>query len=689
MADFRFPPRNDIFPVGTSVGAYEADLILRASGPPPGTAVSTQVATATGFTFTGLTQGLGYWAVGQVGSEYHWEFFLVPLPEQRTLEQLQSDIQTEVDTSVHEGDLYLNIEDYVPITANDDAAIQAAIAAAQASSTGLTTIVAADRQYEIANLHRFNGIPLLGQGPSTVFHATAPAAGIAFGPAIGTVPIHLSSTAGNFTFDGGGVATQGVTTNVINGDFLPIVVGNLAANADAFCIYGQNNNFSRLTAAAWGTGFCFALDNGAGGNNIYGYNVQGGNGFDIRQSVDSTLYGYAIPQDNLMDRGVFDNPLAATYGIRQKAGAFNVFRDSNIFNTGAARIVAFESNAGGYTGAGYINGQLHFEGRTEIIGSGGTTQAAFGCDLVSGGAAGGLTSDIALVVTGRLITSGVGYDVRWGCSTPVEFSNVDILRYGSRVGQWTAEGTGAWAYPVGESSVGGLTAINKFPTGPSQFEVDGGIEADQIIASAPGHSLLLAISGGTPVMYADGDTDWYRLSAGVWATSGKIDIQDATAVSHAATLKQARGDYICIQDQKAANTDGGTATTGSWATRDLNTEVVDTGNHATVASNQISLLAGTYRFKATVPGFATNEFKSRLRNITDSSTLLVGSNSYGAAASFASALSVIEGRFTISGTKTLEIQYRCGATQATNGLGVKANYGEVEVYTSVELWREP
>lgn len=147
-------------------------------------------------------------------------------------------------------------------------------------------------------------------------------------------------------------------------------------------------------------------------------------------------------------------------------------------------------------------------------------------------------------------------------------------------------------------------------------------------------------------------------------------------------------DYILIVDEKAAGTDGGTATSGSWTTRTVNTEKADTSNHASISSNQITLAAGTYRCEITCPAVGVDQHKARLRNITDGSTTLVGTSEYSNSTAGTQSNSQIVGRFTISSTKVFEIQHRFATTLANNGLGVNSNFGEVEVYTIAKFWRE-
>lgn len=146
-------------------------------------------------------------------------------------------------------------------------------------------------------------------------------------------------------------------------------------------------------------------------------------------------------------------------------------------------------------------------------------------------------------------------------------------------------------------------------------------------------------------------------------------------------------DYILIEDRKSSGTDGGTFNNGAWRTRDLTTEVYDTGNHASLSSNQITLEAGTYRFRISAPAFAVNNHQAKLYNISNSTDIKIGTSSYSGSTNFVSSRSEVCGEFTISVSTLLEVRHRCGTSKATNGFGEKANFGETEIYTTVEFWK--
>ena len=145
-------------------------------------------------------------------------------------------------------------------------------------------------------------------------------------------------------------------------------------------------------------------------------------------------------------------------------------------------------------------------------------------------------------------------------------------------------------------------------------------------------------------------------------------------------------DYICIQDQKTQNTPGGTFTSGAWLTRDLNTIQSDDGGHASVASNQITLAAGTYTCRIVCPAYCVNENQAKLYNVTDAADILLGTTHYTNATNYNAGYSFVQGKFTLAAQKVLEVRHRCGSTQATNGMGTLCNFG-TEVYTVAEFWR--
>lgn len=145
---------------------------------------------------------------------------------------------------------------------------------------------------------------------------------------------------------------------------------------------------------------------------------------------------------------------------------------------------------------------------------------------------------------------------------------------------------------------------------------------------------------------------------------------------------------IILEEQQTSGTSGGTFTSGAWRTRTLNTKVLDTGSDCTLSSNQFTLLEGNYELFARCPAGICNAHQARLQNITDASTISLGSNEYAGSILSVVTNSIINTVFKISSAKTFEIQHQCGTTGATTGFGAPGSFG-TEVYTSVKIRRRP
>ena len=146
--------------------------------------------------------------------------------------------------------------------------------------------------------------------------------------------------------------------------------------------------------------------------------------------------------------------------------------------------------------------------------------------------------------------------------------------------------------------------------------------------------------------------------------------------------------YALLRNEQSAGTDGGTATSGAWTTLVLNTESFDPSGIVSLSANQFTLAAGTYCIRARQTFRAASVCRLRIRNITDSSTSIVGMTTYTTTGDTGNHLNELFGRVVIAGSKTFELQYRVFNTSSTTGLGTALNSGEVEVYAEVEIFRE-
>ena len=140
-----------------------------------------------------------------------------------------------------------------------------------------------------------------------------------------------------------------------------------------------------------------------------------------------------------------------------------------------------------------------------------------------------------------------------------------------------------------------------------------------------------------------------------------------------------------FNESQAANTAGGASVASTYTKRTLNTTVTN-GIGATLTSSVIALVAGTYKVSAISAFWQVAGVAIRLRNTTDGSTTIAGVNNYVSSSSGAGCNALLDGTFTITGTKNFEVQYFCNFAQATNGLGVAINSSGVsEIYTQITI----
>lgn len=183
-----------------------------------------------------------------------------------------------------------------------------------------------------------------------------------------------------------------------------------------------------------------------------------------------------------------------------------------------------------------------------------------------------------------------------------------------------------------------------------------------------------------------GASTWGAVGPG---TQGQVLRSDGTDVA-LGTLP-----ILHVREEQSANTASSCNFSGSaWSTLVLNTTKTNEINSASLSSNQITLPAGTYYIDASVPSYATGQsgsiYKIRLRNTTSSATLVVSPtySSTGGGVSSASFAQTMRGRFTLSGTSVLEIQFwQNNGTGALIGGTRSSSYSEVEIYTDATITR--
>lgn len=222
---------------------------------------------------------------------------------------------------------------------------------------------------------------------------------------------------------------------------------------------------------------------------------------------------------------------------------------------------------------------------------------------------------------------------------------------------------------------GGLIA------GRSVWAVAGGLETKTQLAALAALGVILGTSDTNVAPVNDA-----AFTAGevVFATATGIETKSAalarTALGIAAATKRALYEY-----QLAPATLSGAFTSGAQRVVPLNTEVFDADNIGTLAANQVTLAAGTYRFRAWMIGYRVDDFQCLLYNATDATVIKYGNTLFTPNVAGLASVSQVEGNFTIAGAKAIEIRAQCTTTNATTGFGPNLVFGTYDVKAALEI----
>lgn len=141
-----------------------------------------------------------------------------------------------------------------------------------------------------------------------------------------------------------------------------------------------------------------------------------------------------------------------------------------------------------------------------------------------------------------------------------------------------------------------------------------------------------------------------------------------------------------LQDVKDNNVSGGTAVATTWTARTLNTISSDpNGLIIDLASNEWKVAAGAYQVKVLAPFHHTRGTRLRLYDVTNSVVIGYGPSLYiNNGVDMEVSLNV---RITPHKDNVYRLEYYCERGGHADGLGLAANVGQSEIYTTLELTR--
>lgn len=231
--------------------------------------------------------------------------------------------------------------------------------------------------------------------------------------------------------------------------------------------------------------------------------------------------------------------------------------------------------------------------------------------------------------------------------------------------------TGNLLHVTGTNSISAIT----IPVGAERTVI-----FDGVLTLTHGSALLLP--GATNITTAAGDRMIVRGDAGGAAV---------VVYARANGLPIAYTPYLKVSDRKAANTGGGgtSISNDETQTRVLNTVEVNTIAGASLASNAVTLPAGTYDVRARAPALRVASHRASLYNVSDSAYALIGSHQYADSSTPTQTDATVIGRIAIGSSKTFSLRHYTNIGVNATGLGASMGVPTtlVEVYSELEFWK--
>lgn len=339
----------------------------------------------------------------------------------------------------------------------------------------------------------------------------------------------------------------------------------------------------------------------------------------------------------------------------------------------------------------------------------------FAKDVVIGGTTGKPTASAALDVTGNSLLNGTVTIPPFAVAGVVLNNSSGVLSTlppGTAGNVLTSTGS-AWTSspaPTGGSGNGiwdpvdVVATANQALTGAVPLVIDGvtltspmrALLAGQTAAPDNGvyaytdngttYTLARATDASTSGQYVNGKlvmvTDGGLGADTLWTldTANPITL-GTTALSF---INLTSGLEIAVfNETQALGTYGGSATTGSWVTRVLNT-TQQSQPWASLSSNQITLAPGTYFIEGYAPAVGTDNTQAKIANITAASDAALGQTSSFPSANNSGGTSIVLGQVSISSSTVFELQQQFAFAKATFGLGAAASFGP-EVYSILKI----
>ena len=165
---------------------------------------------------------------------------------------------------------------------------------------------------------------------------------------------------------------------------------------------------------------------------------------------------------------------------------------------------------------------------------------------------------------------------------------------------------------------------------------------------------------------------------------GTLTFISASASVFIASAASSALSISIFNETQSSGTAGGTATSGSYVKRVLNTTVTNNVSGCSIATSVDTLAtSGTYYLQGISPCWRTDGVKARLQNTTASTTIALGTVGNSNTTDNSQNFATVQGYITISASTTIELQGRVTTTSAGSGAGRAATFGDDEIYAQL------
>jgi hypothetical protein len=251
-------------------------------------------------------------------------------------------------------------------------------------------------------------------------------------------------------------------------------------------------------------------------------------------------------------------------------------------------------------------------------------------------------------------------------------TNLGVTTAASTVTVTSSTGTSA-VLPASTTSLAGVqTAVDK-------TKLDGIAAGAQVNVAT---NLTYTASTTTGTVNSSTGTS-ATLPVATTSLSGLLSAVDKTKLD---SLSNSTTQLLHVQEQQPNGTAGGTSVSGVFTTRVLNTVVINLIPGASLSANRITLPSGTYYLSGSSPFFATGNYRARVSNFTDTTSVIIGTSESSTTSTQVNRAWVF-GAFTLTGTKEIILEYITQTAKSSNGLGVNTGQSAYEVYSDLTIWK--